>query len=105
MKKIIFGLMTVGLLLTFQTQITKAADVSASSSVVLTKTEETVRTKEALLLRLHEIKAMDKSKMNSSEKLALRTEVRSIQYYYHHHYGYYSLTFLVLVVLLVVILV
>ncbi len=92
--------MTMGLLLTFSPQIINAS--TAPSSLVNSKTMDAERAR-TIILRLNAIKAMDKSKMNASEKNSLRSEVRSMQYEYRHHYGYYSLAVVVLVVLLVVI--
>ena len=58
-----------------------AATKEDPSSPVATKPPETKESAEAkaLMLRLDEIKAMDMSKLKSSEKKELRKEVRSIK--------------------------
>jgi len=100
MKKYIFCLMTVGLLLTIHPQITSATNTT--SSIVLANSVETDRSK-VLLLRLNEIKAMDKSNMTSSEKRVLRVEVRSIQREYRHYGGVYISVGTVLIIILLII--
>jgi hypothetical protein len=56
--------------------------IIAAEKTPITKTEtpkEVPSEVKVLLLRLDEIKAMDKSELNSSEKKALRKEVRAIK--------------------------
>jgi hypothetical protein len=79
MKKIIFCLMATGLLLTVNPVQSKAAASDPPSAIIVIKPEETAEAK-ALLLRLDEINAMDKSELKSSEKKNLRKEVRSIKH-------------------------
>jgi len=84
MKKIALCLMATCLLLTFLPQQSNAATTNETSSVVVSKPAETVEAAEAaeaqaLLMRLNEIKAMDKANLTSSEKKDLRKEVLSIR--------------------------
>jgi len=79
MKKIALCLMATCLLLTFQPLQSNAANATASSSLVIPKPIESAKAK-ILLLRLNEIKTMDKSNLKSSEKKNLRIEVRSIKH-------------------------
>src|SRR5437870_3965962 len=75
MKKLTLCIMATFLSLTFiPTQL--IAGASASSSMSSTKSAESAQA-HALLARLSAIKAMDKSKLSSSEKKDLRNEVRS----------------------------
>jgi hypothetical protein len=79
MKKILFCLMATGLLLTVNPLQSKAAASDPPSSIIVIKPEETAEVK-ALLLRLDEINAMDKSDLKSAEKKNLRKEVRLIKH-------------------------
>ena len=86
MKKIALCLMATCLLLTFLPKQSNAATTDETSSVVISKPAETVEATEAeaaeaqaLLLRLDEIKAMDKANLTSLEKKDLRKEVLSIR--------------------------
>jgi hypothetical protein len=81
MKKIAICLMAICLSLTFLPQQLNAATTDETSSVVVSKPAESVETAEAqaLLLRLDEIKAMDKANLTSLEKKDLRKEVLSIR--------------------------
>ena len=78
MKKLTVSIITAFLLLTLVPTPLKAITGTDSTSMVNTKT---VNSKEAdaLLLRLAEIKALDKSNMSFSEKKKLRKETRSIK--------------------------
>jgi hypothetical protein len=76
MKKIALCLMITILSLTCIPLQSFATTINASSSLVDTKPAESAEAK-ALLLRLDEINAMEKSKMKASEKKNLRMEVRS----------------------------
>jgi hypothetical protein len=80
MKKIIFCLMATILSLTFL-PVQVFATTDKPSSPVATKPVENAESVEAntLILRLDEIKAMDMSKLKSTEKKDLRKEVRSIK--------------------------
>jgi hypothetical protein len=81
MKKFIFCLMATILTLTFLPLQSFASAKEDPSSLVVTKPPETKESAEAktLLLRLDEIKAMDMSKLKSTEKKDLKKEVRSIK--------------------------
>jgi hypothetical protein len=84
MKKITLCLMATCLLLTFLPLKSNAATTDETSSVVVSKPAESVEAAEAeeaqaLLLRLDEIKAMDKSNLTSSDKKDLRNEVLLIR--------------------------
>jgi hypothetical protein len=81
MKKIIFCLMATILSLTFLPVQAFAGTDDKPSSPVATKPVENAESAEAktLILRLDEIKAMDMSKLKSTEKKELRKEVRSIK--------------------------
>ena len=78
MKKIAFCFMATCLSLTFYPLPSNAASTTASSSIVMSKSEETAKAK-ALLTRLDEIYKMDKSNLKSSDKKNLRKEVLSIR--------------------------
>ncbi len=60
----------------------------------------------ALLARLDEIKALDKSKLNSTEKKQLRKEVRSIKKNLRENHGgiYLSVGAIIIIVLLLILL-
>ncbi len=76
MKKITFSLMVVALSLTFIPQQSIASNPTAST-VVLTPAAQAKA--DAMLLRLTEIKNLDKTSLSSSEKKALRKEVKSLK--------------------------
>ena len=79
MKKLIFSLMTACLLLTFApVQLHASAIVPTSVPAPMAAVPATSTDPDALLLRLNEIKSMDKSNLNPSEKKMLRKEVKSI---------------------------
>jgi len=65
------------MLLTFQPLQTSAATKPATTTEVVLNTADAAKAK-TMILRLTEIKEMDKSNLNSSEKKSLRKEVRSI---------------------------
>jgi hypothetical protein len=77
MKKIIFCLMVACLTLTVLPFQSKAENTPVRSAMVDPKPAASAEVK-ALELRLTEINSMVKTKMNASEKKALRKEVRSI---------------------------
>jgi len=78
MKKIILGVMMVFLSLALLPLQSKAATTEEPVSVPAPKPAESAEAK-TLLLRLDEIKATDKSKLNPEEKKDLRKEVKSIK--------------------------
>ncbi len=80
MKKMTMLIMTVCLLFTFSPMPLKAITASApntTATAATPPTESDVAT--ALMTRLGEIKAMDKSNLKASEKKQLRKETRSIK--------------------------
>ena len=105
MKKITIALVTILLLLTFNPQHSRADNLTTTSSLVVTKPEESAKEK-ALLIRLNEIKGMDKSNLTSAEKKVLRNELLSIQreYRQYRHGEYISIGTLLVVILLLLIL-
>ncbi len=76
MKTITLSIMTLFMLMSFIPTELRAE----TNAVSTTKTKE-VESAEAktIIARLNEIKAMDKSKMTSSEKKQLRKEVRTLK--------------------------
>jgi len=79
MKKIVLGVMMVFLSLAFLPLQSKAATTEEPSSLPAPKPAESAEAK-ALIVRLDEIKATDKSKLTSEEKKDLRKEVKSIKH-------------------------
>ncbi len=81
MKKFILCLMATVLSLTLLPLQSFGAAKENPSSLVATKPSEKTESSEAksLLLRLNEIKEMDKSNLKSAEKKDLRKETRSIR--------------------------
>ena len=107
MKKITFVVMAIFLSLTFYPALSNAAATKnvASSSMVTTTPGASAETK-ALVARIDEIGKMDKSNLKSSEKQALRKEVRSIkkQLAADGGYVYVSVGVIILVVVLLIVL-
>ncbi|MGD0342791.1 MAG: hypothetical protein ABSA76_13895 [Bacteroidales bacterium] len=105
MKKIILCLMVTCLSLTLLPLQSNATTIAKPSSSVTTNPAESAEAK-TLLLRLDEIKAMDKSELKSSEKKNLRKEVKSINHKLREISGgvYLSVGAIILIVLLLVIL-
>jgi hypothetical protein len=83
MKKLIVYIMTIILTLSIIPVQTYAATKEKSSSSVVTKPKEITEAEsteaKALVNRLDEIKAMDKSKLKSNEKKNLHKEVKTIK--------------------------
>jgi hypothetical protein len=107
MKKITFVVMAMFLSITFYPTTTEASVTKATttSAMVVNGYTETAETK-ALLTRLDKIEKMDKSKLNGSEKKALRKEVRSIKKQLEETgaYIYLSSAAIVVIVVLLIIL-
>ncbi|MDP2089565.1 MAG: hypothetical protein Q8J84_09215 [Flavobacteriaceae bacterium] len=105
MKKLTVSILTVFLSLTFvPTQMNAATPTNPVTTV---STETTVATESnALVIRLDEIKAMDKSTLNSAEKKELRKEVRAIKSELRETGGgiYLSALAVLIIVLLIVLL-
>lgn len=79
MRKQVFHVVSVCLLLTIATPQMMNAAVSATSAIPVTETPVESERANQLLQRLDEIKTLDKSNMTKSEKKALRQEVRDIK--------------------------
>jgi hypothetical protein len=79
MKKFIISLMAVILTLTITPIMSSATTVE--SPVTTKPNEKTAESAEAraLVLRLNEIKSMDKSKLKANDKKALHKEVKTIK--------------------------
>ena len=105
MKKITLCLMAVCLSLTFIPVQSNAATAETPSPIVVSKPVNCPEAN-ALVLRLNEIKTMDKSTMNRSDKKELRKEVRAIEKKLHNNYGgvYISVGGLIIIILLLIIL-
>lgn len=105
MKKILLCLMMGFLSLAFLSLQWKAALTEEPTSVPAPKPAESAKAK-TLLLRLDEIKATDKSKLNSDEKKDLRKEVKSIKHNLRTIGGgvYLSGAAIILIVVLLVVL-
>lgn len=78
MKKVALGIMTTVLLLLFVPMQSEAKAIDNPFKLLKEKAEISVEAK-AMVSRLEEIKLMDFSKMNSSEKKELRTEVKMLK--------------------------
>ena len=106
MKKITFCLIASCLMfLTFQPSQTFAATKPTTTTEVVTNTAEAAKAK-TMILRLNEIKEMDKSKLTSSDKKSLRKEVRSINRELKTMNGgvYLSVGAIIIIILLLIIL-
>ncbi len=106
MKKLTLSIITTCMLFTFVPTQLKAEKQASAVSVPTTTTNELTEGN-ALLLRLNEIKEMDKSKLSSPEKKQLRTEVLSIkERLKKHHDGvlYISTGTVILIIILLIIL-
>lgn len=105
MKKLMIGAIAVLILSVFSPMEINAITKSDTISVVLNKPVES-KESEALLVRLDEINAMDKSGLTSSEKRKLRQETRSIKKALAVDNGgvYLSVGAIIIIVLLLIIL-
>jgi hypothetical protein len=105
MKKIVFCLMATILSLTFLPLNSNAATTAEPSSLVTPKPSESEEAN-TLVLRLNEIKAMDKLELKSSEKRELRKEVKSINHKLREASGgvYLSVGAIILIVILLIVL-
>lgn len=106
MKKNLFLALATCLSLTLFPLLSNGADIKPKSAMVATKPAEPVDSTEAknLLLRLDEIKAMDKSDLKGTEKKALRKEVKEISSKIDSPYLYISGGSLIVIILLLIIL-
>ena len=93
------------MLLTFQPLQTIAATTTAPTSVVATNTTDAAKAK-TMIMRLNEIKEMDKTNLSFSEKKSLRKEVRSINHELKTMSGgvYLSVGAIIIIILLLIIL-
>ena len=106
MKKITFCLIASCLMfLTFQPSQTFAATKPTTTTEVVTNTAEAAKAK-TMILRLNEIKSMDKSKLTLSDKKSLRKEVRAINRELKTMNGgvYLSVGAIIIIILLLIIL-
>lgn len=106
MKKVAFYFLTTCLLLAVQPfHLNAATPKTKPSSIAEPRPIESEAAK-ALLLRLDEIKSIDKTELNSSEKKELREEVRSIKYELREIGGgvYLSVGAIILIVILLIVL-
>jgi|SRR5688572_31292205 len=103
MKKFMLCIMTAVLLLTFNPTPSVAAEATPISTPVSNPADaEKVK---AMVNRLKEIDAMDKSNLSSSEKRVLRKEVRGIKRDIQRSTGIYvSVGVLLLIIILLLIL-
>jgi len=107
MKKITFIVMAIFLSLTFYPGQTSAATTKeATPTSLVDRNPSATPEAKVLLQRLDDIDRMDKSNLKSTEKQALRKEVRSIkgQLKEMGGYVYISAAALILIILLVIIL-
>ncbi|MBK5286565.1 MAG: hypothetical protein JJE25_14310 [Bacteroidia bacterium] len=105
MKKLTVYLMTVLLSLTFIPVQVKAGAEPAPTSMPASAPAESAQAK-ILLERLNEIKALDRSKLSSSEKKELRKEVRSTKKQLKELSGgiYLSVGAVIIIILLLILL-
>ena len=103
MKKIAICLMAMFLSLTFLPLQASASNTVPSNSLATTKTESAEAN--ALILRVNEIKAMDKTKLNASEKKNLRKELKATKNRLKEISGgvYISVGAVILIVILLII--
>lgn len=104
MKKIALCLMAACLSLSFL-PLNSFAGIPGSPGFPDTKTSASIEAN-TLLLRLQEIKDMDKSDMSSSEKKALRKEVHSIRHELRRNNNgiYLSVGAIIIIILLLILL-
>ena len=105
MKRISICILILGLSLTFNPLFATVSVDSSSNSLVISKAEEKAHA-DAMILRLHAIKEMDKSNLSSSEKKMLRKEVRSMKKELAQSNGgiYLSVGAVIIIILLLIIL-
>ncbi len=105
MKKITFCLAVSFLALTMIPLPSKATADVATATTILSESAKKERT-DAMMLRLKEIKAMDKSNLSSAERKALRKEVVSMKKEAKEMNGgvYLSVGAIIIVILLLILL-
>jgi hypothetical protein len=104
MKKFVICLLAVFLTLTFLPLQASPSNTVPSDSLSAPKTESAEVT--TLVMRVNEIKAMDKSKLNASEKKDLRKELRATKNRLKEVSGgvYVSVGAIILIVVLLIVL-
>jgi hypothetical protein len=104
MRKIAIGIMAAFLSLTIFPLQSNGATTEPTTTLPAPKPEDLAEVK-ALELRLNEINAIDKSELKSSEKKALRKEVKSINHKLREIGGgvYLSVGAVILILVLLVI--
>jgi len=103
MKKISLYVMATFLSFTLFPLLSNAADTKPVSSLPATKPADSAEAK-TLILRLDEIKSMDKSNLKATEKKALRKEVKTISNRLGEPYIYISAGSAIIIILLLIIL-
>ena len=104
MKKLTLVLITAFMLLTIIPTQSRAEKEAAPVSTPATKPAESAEVN-AVIARLNEIKAMDKSKLSAAEKKELRKEVREAKSYIKEHSTVViSVTVLLLIIILLILL-
>ena len=105
MKKNLVYAVAACLSLTLFPLLSSGADIKPASVLVANKPAEPVDSSEVktLLLRLDEIKGMDKSDLKSTEKKALRKEVKTIDKQLTGPGVYISASTIIIVLLLIII--
>lgn len=99
MKKIVFCIMAVLLSLTFMPIQASATSPKPATALTAEKTAEI----KAMELRISEIKAMDKTKMNATEKKSLKKEAKEMKEKVKRDYGYtYGGALLLLLLILII---
>jgi hypothetical protein len=104
MKKIAIGIMAAWLSLTIFPLQASGSTTEPTTALTAPKPEDSAEAK-ALELRLNEINAMDKSELKSSDKKALRKEVKAINHKLREIGGgvYLSAGAIILILILLVI--
>ena len=102
MRKLVFYTMTVCLLFTFAPQDVKAVNSTPKSAIVAERPAESEKV-QAMLDRLHEIKAMDMNALSQAERKDLRKEVKAIKQEMRATTGVYiSIGALIIIILLLI---
>lgn len=100
MKKVILSIMAAALSVTFSPSRAAAAKEATAITVITAENADAAKAN-ALLVRLNEIKEMDKTNLTATEKKGLRKEVRDIkQQLSHLNDGVYISAGAVIIILL-----
>ena len=103
MKKIALCLSAIVLSITFN-PLSSIAEVPVVNSEKVGPISPEKSDDDALLLRLKEIKAMDKSNLSASEKRSLRKEVRTLKHEAKGGGVYLSVGAIIIIILLLILL-